>query len=80
MKIFILIALLPFITLQSREDCVGIHFKDKHGVRRTNTKQDLTFDGYGECLCSCNGQWTKAGKCITCRHYKKRSPKHKYKF
>ncbi len=68
----LLVMILTFYTfIKTREDCVGISYKDEEGIGRNNQTKDLTFHGYAQCLCSCKGEWTSWGMCKQCRHPKK---------
>ena len=70
-KLLVTVMFLFLLHLTAREDCVGIHYTDVHGVMRNNPNKDLTFTGYAQCLCGCTGEWTQGGMCKMCGHFKK---------
>ncbi len=70
-KILLLTLFITYNSIKTREDCVGIYYKDEEGIGRNNQTKDLTFHGYSQCLCSCKGEWTSWGMCKQCKHPKK---------
>ena len=70
-KICLLTTLLAIGSSQTRQDCIGLHYR---GYDRTwhNNTGDLTFKDSAICICPCTGEWTKGGMCKQCNHTKDR--------